>query len=72
MQQKQHNLHEEDSLVWGNFQQEKKESDSYLGEIFPSVGVTRSALDTKKARAGKTALDWDDLGAGFTGVVKII
>ena len=40
-------------LVCGNFQLKEKESDKYLGEIFHSAGLARSALETIKARAGK-------------------
>ena len=43
----------EESLVCGAFELKEKESDKYLGEIFHSAGLGRSALETIKARAGK-------------------
>ena len=43
----------EEPLVCGAFQLKEKESDKYLGEIFHTDGLGRSALETIKARAGK-------------------
>ena len=40
-------------LVCGAFKLKEKESDKYLGEIFHTDGLGRSALETIKARAGK-------------------
>ena len=40
-------------LVCGNFQLKEKDKDKYLGEIFHSEGLARSALETIKARSGK-------------------
>ena len=39
-------------LVCGAFKLKEKESDKYLGEIFHTDGLGRSALETIKARAG--------------------
>ena len=43
----------EEPLVCGAFQLKEKEPDKYLGEIFHTDGLGRSALETIKARAGK-------------------
>ena len=43
----------EEPLVCGAFQLKEKEFDKYLGEIFHTDGLGRSALETIKARAGK-------------------
>ena len=43
----------EEPLVCGAFQLKEKELNKYLGEIFHTDGLGRSALETIKARAGK-------------------
>ena len=40
-------------LICGSFVVQEKQSDKYLGEIFHTDGLSRSALETIKARAGK-------------------
>ena len=40
-------------LISGSFDVQEKQSDKYLGEIFHTDGLSRSALETIKARAGK-------------------
>ena len=40
-------------LICGSFEVQEKQFDKYLGEIFHSDGLSRSALETIRARTGK-------------------